>query len=146
MKIIHSGDFQVARSQADVYEFLTDPLKFAPLLPDCKGVELKDDTYILKLGVGISHIRGTATIKLKLDESQPHEKARYSGSGMMVGGSVNLSASFELVEADGGTRVNWIGEAQVFGRIVSLSRGLLPTLAKKNIQQLIDSLQTALTG
>ncbi len=146
MRITHSGDFQVARSPQEVFDFLSDPEKLAPLLPDFKGLEKSDDAYVIKLAVGVSHIRGTATIKLKLDDNQPHHKASYIGNGSMAGGSINLNAGFELVPSDGGTRVEWIGEAQVFGRIASLARGLLQPLAKKNIQQMIDSLQAALGG
>jgi len=144
MRITHSGDFQVARSSQEVFDFLTDPEKFAPLLPDFKSVEKTNDAYLIKLVVGVSHIRGTAALKLRLEESQPHHKASYVGTGSMAGGSVNLNAGFELSSADGGTRVDWTGEAQVFGRIASLARGLLQPLAKKNIQQMIDSLQAEL--
>jgi carbon monoxide dehydrogenase subunit G len=44
-----------------------------------------------------------------------------------------------------GTKVNWQGEAQVFGRLTSVAGGLLQPLAKKQIQKLIDGLQMALT-
>ena len=144
MQITHSGDFKVARSQEDVFDFLSDPEKFAPLLPDFKSVEKSGDACIVKIGVGISHIRGTATIKLKLTESERPTRATYAGTGSMAGGSVNIDAGFDLAESEGKTQVNWTGEAQVFGRIASLARGLLQPLAKKNIQTVIDSLQTAL--
>lgn len=144
MQITHSGEFKVSRSREDVYDFLSDPEKFAPLLPDFKGVEKREDTYVIKIGVGISHIRGTATIKLNLTESDRPNRATYKGTGSMAGGSVNIDAGFNLEEAEGSTQVNWTGEAQVFGRIASLARGLLQPLAKKNIQVLIDALQQAL--
>jgi len=43
-----------------------------------------------------------------------------------------------------GTKVNWQGEAQLFGRLTSVAGGLIEPLGKKSIQKLIDGLQAAL--
>jgi carbon monoxide dehydrogenase subunit G len=96
--------------------------------------------------VGISHIRGTATVKLELAEAERPRRALYRGKGSVAGGSVNLTAAFDLKEDLGGTDVTWNGEAQIFGPVISLAGGLLEPLAKKNVQKLIDGLQTALAG
>ena len=42
MAIKFGGDFVVQRSRDEVYEFLTDPSRFAPLLPDYEGMSLQD--------------------------------------------------------------------------------------------------------
>jgi carbon monoxide dehydrogenase subunit G len=95
--------------------------------------------------VGISHIRGTAEVKLHLAEAKRPQRAVFQGKGSLVGGSMNLTATFDLAEAGEGTRVAWKGEAQIFGRLISVAGGLLEPLAKKNVQKLIDGLQAALT-
>ncbi len=38
MAIKFSGEFEVKRSPEEVYDFLTDPKKFGPLLPDFQGM------------------------------------------------------------------------------------------------------------
>ena len=43
------------------------------------------------------------------------------------------------------TKVNWQGEAQIFGRLASVAGGLLEPLGRKQLQKLIDGLQAALT-
>ncbi len=145
MIITHQGDFQVSRPRQEVYDFLTDPERFAPLLPHFKSLEVTDpNNFVVKIKVGVSHIRGTATVRLSNQERRPPEHASYTGTGSMAGGSVSLGASFDLAEVEGGTRVNWQGQAQVFGKIASVARGLLEPLTRKNIQALIDSLQGAL--
>ncbi len=147
MMITHKGDFVVGRPPREVFDFLTDPERFAPLLPHFESVERQPDgSFVVKLKVGVSHIRGTATVRLKLEEKEPPRKATYRGTGSLAGGTVNLGAGFELDEVAEGTRVNWSGQAQVFGRIASIARGLLEPLTKRNIQALIDSLQGALSG
>lgn len=146
MAITLDGEFEVPRKREDVYAFLIDANRFAPLLPDFQGLEIKDEkSFVVKIKVGVSYIRGTASVHMTLIESQQPQRARYEGTGNMVGGSVKLNAGFELEEANGGTKVKWQGEAEIFGRIASVAGGLLEPLAKKNIQNLIDSLQAALS-
>lgn len=146
MAIAFGGEFTVPRKQEEVYDFLTDPNKFCPLLPGFQGMSIDDDGYFtVKLKVGISHIQGTAAVKLRLAEAKRPQRAVFQGKGSVAGGTVDLTAVFDLAEAGEGTRVAWKGEAQIFGRLISVAGGLLEPLAKKNVQKLIDGLQAALT-
>src|SRR6267143_627855 len=128
-----------------VYDFLTDPAKFAPLLPDFQSMDIQDERHFaVKVNVGISYIKGTANVKMELAEANRPSRAQYKGQGSVAGGNVSLIAGFDLVRAAGGTRVAWQGEAQIFGRLTSVAGGLLEPLGKKNVQKLIDGLQAAL--
>jgi len=145
MAIKFGGNFEVARSLEEVYDFLTDPAKFAPLLPDFQSMDIQDERHFaVKVNVGISYIKGTANVKLELAEANRPSRAQYKGQGSVAGGNVSLIAGFDLVRAAGGTRVAWQGEAQIFGRLTSVAGGLLEPLGKKNVQKLIDGLQAAL--
>jgi carbon monoxide dehydrogenase subunit G len=139
------GDFEVKRSPEEVYDFLTDPHKFAPLLPDFQGMEVQDERHFaVKVNVGVSYITGTASVKMELAQATRPSHAQYKGQGSIAGGNVSLTAGFDLVPAAGGTKVAWQGEAQIFGRLTSVAGGLLEPLGKKNVQKLIDGLQAAL--
>jgi len=146
MEIKFGGDFVVKKKPEEVYDFLVDPNRFCPLLPDYQSMELLDDkNFLVKLSVGISHIRGTAAVKMSLIEMQRPKRALYEGNGDVPGGSTTLRAGFDLESAPGGnTKVIWSGQSNVMGRIASLAGGLLQPLAKKNVQKLIDGLQKAL--
>ncbi len=145
MAIKFGGDFEVARSPEEVYDFLTDPHKFAPLLPDFQGMDIQDERHFaVKVNVGVSYIKGTANVKMELAEANRPVRAQYRGQGSVAGGNVSLTAGFDLVPAGVGTRVAWQGEAQIFGRLTSVAGGLLEPLGKKNVQKLIDGLQAAL--
>lgn len=146
MEIKFSGDFVVKKTPQEVYDFLVDPDRFGPLLPDFKSMEILDDkNFLVELSVGISHIRGTAAVKMSLVEAEPPSRAVYEGKGDVPGGSANLRAGFDLEPLPGGeTKVVWLGQSNVVGRIASLAGGLLEPLAKKNVQKLIDGLQNAL--
>jgi uncharacterized protein len=141
-----AGQFEVKKKPEEVYDFLTDPNKFAPLLPEFQSVTVQDPTHFtVKVNVGISYIKGAADVKLELTEGQRAKRAQYKGQGSMAGGNVTVIAGFDLTPVDSGTKVNWQGEAQVFGRLTSVAGGLLEPLGKKQVQKLIDGLQAALT-
>lgn len=145
MAIQLNGEFEVKRKLDEVYDFLTDPKKFAPLLPDYREMTQQDASHFtLRVEVGISYIKGTAEMKMHLVEAERPRRARYQGQGSVTGGNVSLTAGFELQATDAGTRVAWQGEAQIFGRLASVAGGLLEPLGKKNVQKLIDGLEAAL--
>jgi carbon monoxide dehydrogenase subunit G len=140
-----AGAFDVRRTPEEVYDFLTDPNKFAPLLPDFRGVSVEDaEHFTVRVNVGISYIKGIADVKMHLSESNRPRRAQYKGQGSVAGGNVSMVAAFDLAASEGGTKVAWEGEAQVFGRLTSVAGGLLEPLGKKQVQKLIDGLQAAL--
>ena len=146
MEIELAGEFTVKKPRDEVYSFLVDPLRFCPLLPDFESLEVLDTrNFVVRLSVGISHIRGRAAVKMTLLEEQASTQAVYEGRGEVPGGSATLRAQFQLADAPGGgTRVSWVGRSSVLGRIISLAGGLLEPLGKKNVQKLIDGLEKAL--
>jgi uncharacterized protein len=145
MAIKFGGEFEVKKTPEEVYDFLTDPTKFAPLLPDFQAMTRQDDThFVVKVKVGVSYIKGVAEVKLHLEEGNRPKRAQYKGQGSVAGGNVSLTAGFDLSPVDSGTKVAWKGEATVFGRLTSVAGGLLEPLGKKNVKKLIDGLQAAL--
>jgi|ERR1700733_4005761 carbon monoxide dehydrogenase subunit G len=145
MAIKFGGEFEVKRTPNEVYDFLTNPEKFAPLLPEFRAVTVQDPTHFtVKVNVGISYIKGAADVKMELAEADRPKRAQYKGQGSMAGGNVALVAGFDLAPNAVGTKVTWKGEAQIFGSLASVAGGLLEPLGKKQVQKLIDALQAAL--
>lgn len=146
MEIKLAGDFTVKKTPEEVYGFLVDPNRFCALLPDFQSMEILDSkNFLVKVKVGVSHIRGVAAVKMTLVEQQNPKYATYEGKGEIPGGSTMIRAQFQLEELpEGQTKVIWEGRSSVLGRIISLAGGLLEPLGKKNVQKLIDGLQRAL--
>lgn len=145
MPFSFGGEFTVQTTPEETYDFLTDPNRFCPLLPDYEKVDVRDaENFIVDVKVGISHIRGMAAVKLHLVAHDRPAHALYTGKAKMAGGNVDLTARFDLRPADNSTVVAWKGEAQVFGRLTSIAGGLLEPLARKNVEKVIASLQQAL--
>src|SRR6266480_1227672 len=134
MAIKFAGEFEAQRKPEEVYDFLTDPKRFAPLLPDFQGMTQQDDTHFtVKVNVGVSYIKGTAEVKMQLAEGERPTRAVYKGQGTVAGGNVSVTARFDLASSGQGTKVSWKGEAQVFGRLASVAGGLLEPLGRKNV-------------
>ena len=145
MAIKFGGEFEVQRTPEEVYDFLTDPNKFCPLLPDYQSMTLQDATHFtVKVNVGISYIKGIADVKMELAQADRPKRAQYKGQGSVAGGNVALVAGFDLSSQGAGTKVAWQGDAQIFGRLTSVAGGLLEPLGRKQVQKLIDGLQAAL--
>src|SRR5713226_1155062 len=103
MEIKFGGNFVVKKKPEEVYDFLVDPNRFCPLLPDYQSMEMLDAKHFLvKLSVGISHIRGTAAVKMSLVETDRPKRAVYEGKGDVPGGSAILRAGFDLTDSPGG--------------------------------------------
>jgi hypothetical protein len=146
LAIKFSGDFSAPRSPEEVYSFLSDPNKFASLLPEFQGMTVQDPTHFtVKVGVGVGNIRGSAEIKMELAEATRPTRALYKGQGSAVGSQITISAGFDLAPEGDGTKVSWQGEANIFGKLASMAGGMLEPLGRKNIQKLIDSLRWSLT-
>ena len=145
MAISFSGEFATPRTQEEVFDFLSNPNKFAPLLPDFQSMSMEDERrFTVKVKVGVGNIKGTAEIKMELAELARPNRALYLGQGTAVGSQVRVSAGFDLQPTGESTKVVWQGEANVFGKLASMAGGMLEPLGRKNIQKLIDGLQKAL--
>src|SRR5919109_3367686 len=101
MAIKFNGEFEVKRTPEQVFDFLTDPHKFAPLLPEFQGMTVQDPTHFtVKVNVGVSHIKGTANVKMELAQAERPTRSQYKGQGSVAGGDVSLGAGF-AVSPDG---------------------------------------------
>ncbi|MCK5432370.1 MAG: SRPBCC family protein, partial [Gammaproteobacteria bacterium] len=146
MEMKFDGKFKIDLPREEVFEILSDPEKFAPLLPTFHSMEMKDErTANLKVKVGIGKIVATSTTELTLDEVEPPKRARYVGKGKVMQGVYQMISSFDLEEVDGGTLVKWQGETILVGKILSIAGGGLRGYAEKEINKLITSLQEALS-
>jgi carbon monoxide dehydrogenase subunit G len=146
MAIAFSGEFTSPRTPDEVYDFLCDANKFGPLLPDFEGLSVEDaNHFTVKVRVGVGNIRGSAEIKMELSQAVRPTRAQYQGRGKAVGSQIEISAGFDLSPLAEGSRIAWQGEARIFGKLAAMAGGMLEPLSKKNIQKLIDGLQSSLT-
>jgi carbon monoxide dehydrogenase subunit G len=145
MKVELDGTFDVATPPEESFGFLTDPMRFAPLLPYFQ--ELKDvghDAFTVVLAIGVPQIRGRAEVQVKLVEKAFPLRARYRSCGRHALGMIDSDLGFTLQPAAAGSSVSWSSVSIVHGTLVSLAQGILVPLAKRQIKSLVKSFQDAL--
>jgi len=147
MAIEFDGNFTVTASREEAYAVLSDPQKFAPLLPTYQDLTMKENgSADVTVKIGVGKIRGSAVVNLTLEESEAPVRAAYVGKGKVMGSAFNMGTAFELEDAEGGgTLIKWHGDVTMFGKLVALAGGLLKPIAKKDITRLIDAIREALS-
>ena len=146
MAIKFAGAFEVRRTPEEVYDFLTDPNKFAPLLPEFRGVSVEDADALHRQSERgyFLHQRNRGREDALVGSRTVPSERNIKDKAAWPGETFRWLPAFDLAVAGGGTKVVWEGEAQVFGRLTSVAGGLLEPLGKKQVQKLIDGLQAAL--
>lgn len=145
MKIELAGTFDVIAPVSEAYGFLTDPSRFAPLLPmfkELSGVEA--DRFRVVLDVGMPQIRGKAEANVVFVERHPDQRAVMRSTMRHALGMADSDMSFDLVPEGAGSRVSWRCSSTVRGTLASLASGILAPLARRNVDAMIASVQEEL--
>src|SRR5690348_110562 len=109
------GTFAVKISQVEAYRFLIDPNRIAKHMPDVEEVRVEDENnFVLRAKVGVSHIQGTITMKLKVVEKAEPISAKLTGKGTGIASDVDMVTHFALDDVgDGTTLIRWSGDASI---------------------------------
>lgn len=145
MRLQYSGAFEVRASKDEVYRFLTDPNKVAKAFPGVERVEVQDEnSFSVRATLGVGHLRGSMSFKLRFDEKRPTDHARVSGRGTGLQSTADISLSFDLEDlGDGVTRVRWFFEGNVGGLVGSLGGRILDDVARKLVDDVISNIKKA---
>lgn len=141
------GQFTVTAPPPTVYEFLTDPAAVSRHMPDVQDVIIEDqDHFTVTARVGISHIKGSMTMKLEIRDRQPPVSTTVVGKGNGLASVVDMVTSFRLEDAPaGGTVVHWTGDVKIAGKLAAFGpQGLLDRIARKNIDTFIEGIRSGL--
>jgi carbon monoxide dehydrogenase subunit G len=145
MAMKFAGAFEVKKKPEDVHDFLTDPNRFASLLPDFDSLRVLNPTHFtVTLNVTVSYIKGQADVEMELLNADRPRRAQYKGQGSFAGESMSMTAGFDLAPTAYGTKVEWQGEFKIVGRLASIAGTLLEPLSKKQVEKWIDRLKTEL--
>jgi uncharacterized protein len=143
----YDGSFVVAAGRKETYEFATDPSRVATIFPDVSDVVVQDaEHFALRAKVGISSIKGTMDVKCTVVEKVPFTSVKLKLLASGLGSGVEMESTFSFEDASGGgTLVRWTADAIVAGLMASLGSRLTDSVAKKYIQNIIDSLKRELS-
>ena len=127
-----SGSYQINLEKQKVWEALNDPEVLRKSIPGCEDFKKNSDTEFTATAtnkIGPFNASFTGDIELK-NINAPHSYL-IEGSGNSPVGFANGEATVTLEDFDGGTKLNYVVEANVGGKIAQVGSRLIDMTAKK---------------
>ena len=147
MKLDLQGQFEVAATPEATWALLTDPQRFAPLLPMYREHRwLEDGRFAVTLEVGVPQVKGRMEAQVRMEPITPLREAQFTSSARHALGMADSQIVFVLEPQGAATVVQWKSSTLVRGTLASLANGILKPLAARNVNLLIDALSQALAS
>lgn len=141
------NSFDVPLPPAEAWKVLLDVPRIAPCLPGAELTEtLGPDKYKGRAGVKIGPVNlffaGEAEI-IEKDEAARKAKLKGRGNDTKGRGQASATVDFNLVEHNGGTRVNVLTDLNMTGMVAQYGRasGLMKEIAGAILTQFADNLR-----
>ncbi|WP_126426906.1 CoxG family protein [Brevibacillus marinus] len=143
----YSGDFTIPVSREMVWDFLMDPHKVGPCLPDLLSMDVTDkQNFRAKVRVGLGPVRGAFDLATTITIEEPGRSASMSVKGGGMGSGVDMSAKMFLedLEDQEGTLLKWTCDVVVSGPIATIGGRLIDGQARKITEQVFENIRNAL--
>ena len=145
LTMTHSGAFSVRRSVEQVFDLLSNPERFAPLMPDFESMTMQDATHFtMRTVFAIGEIRGHANLAMELLQASRPERVGYSGSATIAGSSLRMAIDFQINRREDITDVTWQSEVTLDGPLALMAGTLVETMGRQNFDRMAERLQVSL--
>ncbi|MCY3781454.1 MAG: carbon monoxide dehydrogenase subunit G [Chloroflexi bacterium] len=139
MHIEGSYDFKFQREL--VWEVLMDIDVLGSIIPGSKGLnEIGENKYHSSLAVKVGPVNGKFEASFELVDVVEPESYRLLVEGKGPAGHVTGEGTISLAQADGGTVMNYAGDARIGGKIAAVGQRLLNVAAKQIAKQALRKL------
>ena len=140
----HSGAFSVRRSVEEVFDLLSNPERFAPLMPDFESMTMQDATHFtMRTVIAIGEIKGHANLAMELLPASG-KRVGYAGSATIAGGPLRTAIDFQIKPQEEMTEVVWQGEVTLGGALATMAENLLESMGRRNFDRMAERLQLSL--
>lgn len=141
----HSGTFLANRSTEEVFDLLSEPQRFAPLLPDFESMLAQDATHFsVRIAVAVAQINGHANLAMELSDAVRPSRVEYRGRGIVAGSQLNLNLHFDIAPSDQASEVHWKGEFSLDGMLALMAGHLLEPMGRRNFERMAEQIQNVL--
>ncbi len=144
MKVEGTKEFAAPREV--VWAVIEDPAQMAGLMPGVESFEIKDEKHWqakVKVPLGLGGLKMTMDFE-KLEE-RPPEFASMNAKGKGVGAMMNMTTSFTLSEADGGTSMAWEADVRIAGPVGSMGQRVLQPIVNQQVGNVLAALEAKVT-
>ncbi|MCB0045007.1 MAG: carbon monoxide dehydrogenase subunit G [Caldilineaceae bacterium] len=139
MQLTGSHIFDAPR--AVVWEALMDPTVLAKALPGGDRIERVSQTeYRAGMNVRIGPVQGKFQGKIELEDVNEPESYVMKVNGQGAPGFVNGAGELNLVEVGEQTRLDYVGDLEIGGRIAGVSQRIIDSTAKSLTRQGLEAL------
>lgn len=148
MNLQYSGQERIPANPDTVWTFVNDPEKVGHCLPDVLEVIVHDPTHFdAVVRVGVGPVRGKFKFKLELQPDAAARRMNMKISGGGFGSAIDLTAGSDIIPAaEGGTMLNWSGDAVMRGPVAAVGGRVLDAQARKLISQTFANVRERLTA
>ena len=127
-----SGTYQINLEKQKVWEALNDPGILKKSIPGCEEFKKNSETEFTATATNkIGPFNASFTGDIELKDLNPPNSCKITGSGNSPVGFANGEAIVTLEDFDGGTKLNYVVEANVGGKIAQVGSRLIDMAAKK---------------
>ena len=125
-----------------VWHLMTSPEVLQRCVPGCESLEDNGDgSYRMTLKAGVGSIKGVFNGTIELDEIREPEHYKMIVDGKGAPGFVRGVGSLDLVEQDGETVVNYLGDVSAGGTLASVGQRMIQSTAKMMANQFFISIE-----
>ena len=141
------GTFTIDAEREKVWDMLMSPDTLAGCIPGCESFEpVDDDTYNVKMRVGVAAVRGNYTGSVSIADRQHLESYRMVVQGRGRGGSVRGEGLLTFTDIEDGTQVGVVGDAQVTGVVARVGQRLMGNASRMLMNQFFNCLKEKIEG
>lgn len=117
-----SGNYTLYAPRERVWAALLDPDLLKQTIPGCERLDKeREDTFLLRLNVGVASVKGVYDGKLRLSDLHPSEHYHLTVDGKGARGVLHGDGTLSLDARDATTTViSYTGKAQLGGPIASV--------------------------
>jgi uncharacterized protein len=142
------GEFSVATSPEETWNFLLDPDDLGSCIPNCQNVEvIGENEYTATVGIEVSYISATFDTNVKIVEQENPDYLKVNISGDAKEGDSRMDATGEMDMSerdDGGTHLDYVVTMDVTGRIMNMGSRIVKSVSKRQVDKTINNIQDEL--
>ena len=127
-----SGSYQINLEKQKVWEALNNPEILKGAIPGCEEFKKNSETEFTATATNkIGPFNASFTGDIELKDLNPPNSYKITGSGNSPVGFANGEAVVTLEDFEGGTKLSYVVEANIGGKIAQVGSRLIDMTAKK---------------